>query len=633
MLADGEVVARFTANGWRRDLEELRQGDGRWGFNAPFPASLRDGVVHRLELRLADNGPSVLPGSLDLCFQPIEYASPEQPVVPKVEERRRRAFRGRPELSIVVNFYNMRREAERTLQSLARTYQQGIEDLAYEVICIDNGSTHPLDAEWVASFGPEFRLVRPARLHSSPCNAINAAAAQARGRHLAIIIDGAHILTPGVLAEAMIHLRGTPASVVALRHWFIGGDQRWLSSAGYSRNMEDLLFDRIDWPTDGYQLFRIGSPIGESPNVWFDGLSESNCLFLPAELWRRIDGFDEAFDEPGGGFANLDLLRRAAETSKGGVTCLIGEATFHQYHGGTTTNVSDIEKDERVNVYERDYRELRGRSFEGLAPHEFRLAGAMRSEHAATTRQRPLFPAPLGVTDHVRPAVRRRLFDPGAERYLQAAYVEFGLHRTTRWLGAPVELAPTDLIALLEIMREVRPGYIVTTSVDPNLMAFVDSACQLLGLEGSGIIQVGVGGPLDKLPGRARVVTEDPWARNTLRKVEREIEAAEEVLVLFEPPAAPGAPVEALAAYASLVTYGSYIVYLGTARGQPWLGYSTQWPMKAIRNLTERSGRYAIDHTFDQHFVTTCPSGYIRRIGGLIEAVNYDPALDVLDAL
>ena len=37
--------------------------------------------------------------------------------------------------------YNMRREAERTLWSLSRAYQNGIEDLDYEVIVVENGSS------------------------------------------------------------------------------------------------------------------------------------------------------------------------------------------------------------------------------------------------------------------------------------------------------------------------------------------------------------------------------------------------------------------------------------------------------------------------------------------------------------
>ena len=40
----------------------------------------------------------------------------------------------------------------------------------------------------------------------------------------------------------------------------------------------------IDWPADGYRLFEIGHFIGDRD--WFDGLWESNCLFVPADAAR-----------------------------------------------------------------------------------------------------------------------------------------------------------------------------------------------------------------------------------------------------------------------------------------------------------------------------------------------------------
>ena len=46
---------------------------------------------------------------------------------------------GRLDLTVVVVFYNMRREAARTLHSLTRAYQRGIEDLDYEVLGETNG--------------------------------------------------------------------------------------------------------------------------------------------------------------------------------------------------------------------------------------------------------------------------------------------------------------------------------------------------------------------------------------------------------------------------------------------------------------------------------------------------------------
>lgn len=58
------------------------------------------------------------------------------------------------DLTVVVVFYNMKREAARTLHSLSRAYQQGIDDITYDVVVVDNGSApdQKLDPAWVRSF-------------------------------------------------------------------------------------------------------------------------------------------------------------------------------------------------------------------------------------------------------------------------------------------------------------------------------------------------------------------------------------------------------------------------------------------------------------------------------------------------
>lgn len=634
LWVDGAPAQRFTADRWRIDLEEFCQGDGRWAFDEPLPPGVSDGAAHTFDLRLADGGPSLIGRTL-LIFVPKADAPQSQAAASAVPEPARKPPRRpapeAPELSIIVNFYNMSREAERTLTSLSRGYQIGVEDLAYEVICVDNGSTPPLDANWIKGFGPEFRLVRPKHPQPSPCAALNAAAAGARGRHLAVMIDGAHVLTPGVFAEALPHLRAETPAVVALRHWFVGGDQRWLSEVGYSGEREDVLFDRIGWPRDGYKLFRIGAPIGESPNAWFDGLSESNCLFLPAKTWRDIGGFDEGFVLPGGGLANLDLLKRAAAASDASVVCLVGEATFHQYHGGTTTNVDDAEKDARVEVYEREYMQLRGANFTPLRSSELRLAGQMHDDFAINIRQRAMYPAPLGITAKVRPASHQDRRDLSYDKYLPGFYAELGQHAATLWAGEPVGLGATDLINIQDLIHSTRPTAIVTTSTSPGLLRFVDAICQLEQLGGTPII-LACDRPLEGLPGRVQRVGGSPWDREAQRQVALRVADAEEVLVLFEGPDRPGVPIEELRAYADLLSYGSYLVYLNTALGQPFLGYSDRWPATAVRMLTQ-GGRYAIDRNLEQTIASTCPKGYIRRVGGLLELVDDNPELDDLERI
>jgi cephalosporin hydroxylase len=609
---DAEIFT-IEAKDWRKDLEDAHQGDGRGGFDVEAPMHMRDGRTRVLDIRY--RGRSLIREPFSVTLTPA--TSPE-PVPPPLSERLLR--RGKDiiqqlkpvDFSFIVNFYNMQREAERTLTSLTRAYQRNSEGIKYEVICVDNGSNPPLDENWIKSFGPEFRLVRPSKLLPSPCFAINEAAQQARGKHVVIVVDGAHVLTPGVMFEAKQAIKQHPKTVVAIRHWFIGGDQRWLSAAGYTRELEDILFARARWPTDGYKLFEISTTMHENPNHWFDPIAESNCLFVPADLWRRMDGMDESFSEPGGGFCNLDLLRRAGAMADDGVTALLGEATFHQFHEGTTTNVTDAEKDSRVRTYAAKYRHMRGEEFANIDTPQLRLRGRMQTYRCYSTRQRPLYQAPLGVTTRVRPGSMDRWLDLGAIEYINSAYVESGLHEKTRWRGEQINLAPADLTNLQEILHDVRPDRIVISKHEPEVIRFLDDIARLEGLDDMRIVCV-VDGPPDQTHPRVDYIVGAPYAEETLARVEVAVGPVENTLVLFSAREDDYFPLAGLRAYSRFVSFRSYLVVLRTALGQPWLGYSMYW-LKRVIFLFLKNSDFAADETRDQHLVTMCSAGYLLRV-------------------
>ena len=72
---------------------------------------------------------------------------------------------------------------------------------------------------------------------------------------------------------------------------------------------------------------------------------------------------DERFDEPGGGYVNLDLFRRACEAPGTRLVLLLGEGTFHQLHGGVAAECPERELRAKVEVWKGQYRSLRGRDF------------------------------------------------------------------------------------------------------------------------------------------------------------------------------------------------------------------------------------------------------------------------------
>jgi glycosyltransferase involved in cell wall biosynthesis len=269
------------------------------------------------------------------------------------------------DFSVVVVAYDMARELPRTLHSLSRAYQRGIEELRYEVIVVDNGSPRALSAEMVSEYGPEFRLLRIERAGASPGPAINRGAALARGKHLGLVIDGARVLSPGVLqlAREAFHLQ---AGVVAVAGFHLGPEHQRLSSQrGYDQAVEDKLLRGIAWPGDGYRLFEIASLAGSAPSAWHGPLAESNCVFLSRALFEQCRGCDEGFRSAGGGLVNLDFYQRICAAVDYRVYHLAGEGCFHQIHGGVTTG-GPMRDTLKFNDMQAEYESVRGRKFRHL---------------------------------------------------------------------------------------------------------------------------------------------------------------------------------------------------------------------------------------------------------------------------
>lgn len=248
--------------------------------------------------------------------------------------------RAMPRLSVIVNFHNMRREAARTLYTLSTHYQRDVTGDDYEVIAIDNGSTAPLDTGEVEAHGDNFRYLGIDQGPPSPCSAINRAATAARGESVMICIDGARMLSPGILKYALAALALDRHAFVYTLGMHLGHTpQNESMEQGYDQQVEDELLASIDWRGDGYRLFSISSVALSSRNGFFSRLSESNCFALRRADYLTLGGLDERFASAGGGLANLDFFNRVHAQPRIRPIMLLGEATFHQFHGGVATNV------------------------------------------------------------------------------------------------------------------------------------------------------------------------------------------------------------------------------------------------------------------------------------------------------
>jgi hypothetical protein len=242
-------------------------------------------------------------------------------------------------LSVVVVVHDMARELPRTLLSLSAAHQVGIAPGDHEIVVVDNGSTVPVDPSGLQAPGTPLRVLRLDPAPASPAAAANRGIEEARGSSVGLIVDGARMASPGLLAAAAQGLRLAERAVVATLGWHLGPVRHGhAAAAGYDQVAEDALLERIGWPEDGYRLFEVSTLAESSSRGWFGPLGESSALFMPAALWHELGGLDTSFALPGGGLVNHDLYRRALEAPGTELVVLLGEGTFHQVHGGAATS-------------------------------------------------------------------------------------------------------------------------------------------------------------------------------------------------------------------------------------------------------------------------------------------------------
>src|SRR5262245_55058938 len=116
----------------------------------------------------------------------------------------------------------MPEQARRTLVSLSPGYQRNARAADYEVIVVEKASDRLLGAERAESTGPNVRYFLRQDASRSPAGAVNFAAAQARGSMVAVLVDGARLLSPGVVELALLAHRAAPEATLAIPGYHLG---------------------------------------------------------------------------------------------------------------------------------------------------------------------------------------------------------------------------------------------------------------------------------------------------------------------------------------------------------------------------------------------------------------------------
>lgn len=266
-----------------------------------------------------------------------------------------------PATSVVVISYQMSRVLPRTILSLCPPYQAPVPG-GLEIIVVDNGSAVLPDAADLAADTP-VRVVRAPERSPSPVGAINHGLSLATGAVIGVWIDGARLASPGLVAACTAVCTADPGAVAATPNYHLGHAPQYdPAAAGYSEAEEDALLASIDWPRgDGYRLFDIAAPAGLSGAG--SAMLETNALFMARPLWDTLGGYEPRFSSPGGGAANPDIFLRALARPETTLTLVKGEATFHQIHGGVTSNAADVVSEMKAMSVE--YWRVRGKGLVG----------------------------------------------------------------------------------------------------------------------------------------------------------------------------------------------------------------------------------------------------------------------------
>ena len=241
-------------------------------------------------------------------------------------------------LSLVVGLYNMGREVPRTLHTMSPAYQ-GVSAQEYEIVLVDNGSANRLNEAELQAIAPNVRYVYVEDAAPSPTEAINQAVAQSTGDLVTIVIDGARMFSPGVLSRTLQAASLYEEPYVYAPSLHLGSQlQNDLAFGGYDQQIEDDLLASVRWRDDGYELFSISNVAAVSERLMLPTF-ESNCFTVRRSTWNRLGGYHSGFAQStGGGLANWELFSRYLSDQAISPVLLIGEATFHQFHGGASTN-------------------------------------------------------------------------------------------------------------------------------------------------------------------------------------------------------------------------------------------------------------------------------------------------------
>jgi cephalosporin hydroxylase len=198
------------------------------------------------------------------------------------------------------------------------------------------------------------------------------------------------------------------------------------------------------------------------------------------------------------------------------------------------------------------------------------------------------------------------------------------------WLGRPLIQFPQDIVAMQELIWNVRPQLVIETGIaHGGSLVLYASILELIGDDGRVL-----GIDIDIREHNRRALEAHPLASRidllegssvddaTLAEVGRHAEGKRPVLVVLDSNHTHEHVLRELELYSPLVTKGSYLVVFDTViermaedafPDRPWSRGNSPWT--AVEAFLEMTDRFVVDSLVEQRLlVTVAPNGYLRCV-------------------
>lgn len=227
-----------------------------------------------------------------------------------------------------------------------------------------------------------------------------------------------------------------------------------------------------------------------------------------------------------------------------------------------------------------------------------------------------------------RMAQDRDLKEKSHDWLLKASSYKYGYNFS--WLGRPIIQLPADIMALQEIIWEVKPELIIETGVaHGGSIIFSASMLELVGGEG----QV-VGIDIDIRSHNRKEIESHPMAKRIvllegssddlkiIQQVEELAKGKSRVMVLLDSNHTHEHVLRELELYSRFVSLDSYLVVFDTLvehfpdesfTDRPWGVGNNPWT--AVQDFLSQNKNFVVDEILESKLLlSSCPGGYLKRI-------------------